>query len=622
MRVNDSHWLGTAAAAGTIVVAARRRCGWRRPRWCSRWRLGRRADGDGHDRRRLRAPSPMPPAACCRASRSCSPTPTRAARAKPCRPTRATTRSSACCRGATASPRRCRASSRPNVRGSLVEVNKIFTRRREARRRAASPRPSRCSAGARGRAAVERLDRSSTRSTKRRCSGCPTRRARSKSIQFNQPLAVPVHRRRRQQPHARRAPSPARAPTRTPTRSTAWTSPTTSSATTSSRRCRRPSSRCRPRASRSSARPAPTPTPRSAAAAARSSSSSPSAAPTGSAGRPTGIARTTRSTRTAGTASGSAAEAAARGQPRGLLARRADRAEQDVLLHQLRSAPLPADDAGVADGADRQPEGRHPAVPRRRRQRRHLQPARARSARHRPQSRRLEPVGPAAGGQRSEPRRRVQHDRVHGGGRHLVQQRRRRAAARSQLLEQLAHGRQLSIRQHPRDRRGAGRHRRPAVRATRRACRLAPRICRASRASPPSASPASSRRGCSTRRAFSYVRGFLAFTRVSPFAQVAGTNVALDVGGTVDEPLDVAHRATRARRSPTRTTTSSINNSTLDARQAHAALRRHLAARVLVLPAQRTARRIADLAGGATSTPATSSTIPTTLRPRDLQRHA
>jgi hypothetical protein len=38
---------------------------------------------------------------------------------------------------------------------------------------------------------------------------------------------------------------------------------------------------------------------------------------------------------------------------------------------------------------------------------------------------------------------------------------------------------------------------------------------------------------------FSYVRAFLAFTRVSPFAQVSGTNIALDVGG-VDEPVDVA----------------------------------------------------------------------------------
>lgn len=38
---------------------------------------------------------------------------------------------------------------------------------------------------------------------------------------------------------------------------------------------------------------------------------------------------------------------------------------------------------------------------------------------------------------------------------------------------------------------------------------------------------------------FSYVRAFLAFTRVSPFAQVTGTNVPLDVGG-VDEPVDVA----------------------------------------------------------------------------------
>ena len=57
---------------------------------------------------------------------------------------------------------------------------------------------------------------------------------------------------------------------------------------------------------------------------------------------------------------------------------------------------------------------------------------------------------------------------------------------------------------------------------------------------------------------FSYVRGFLAFTRVSPFAQVPGTNVALDVGGT--GPRRAARRRDsrrRARRSPTRTTTSS-----------------------------------------------------------------
>ncbi len=45
---------------------------------------------------------------------------------------------------------------------------------------------------------------------------------------------------------------------------------------------------------------------------------------------------------------------------------------------------------------------------------------------------------------------------------------------------------------------------------------------------------------------FSYVRAFLAFTRVSPFAQVPGTNVAMDVGG-LDEPLDVAIAQARSQ---------------------------------------------------------------------------
>ena len=174
------------------------------------------------------------------------------------------------------------------------------------------------------------------------------------SIQFNQPLddsrtpaastaAAPVPAR-----------SQARAPTRTPTRSTAPTCPTTSSATASSRRCRRRSCRCPPRASRSSARPRRMPTPRSAAAAARSSSSSPSAAPTGSADPATSTGRTTSSTPTPGTAIvSSQAEAGARGQPRRLLARRSDPVEQDVLLHQLRSAPLPAHDGREPHRADR-----------------------------------------------------------------------------------------------------------------------------------------------------------------------------------------------------------------------------------------------------------------------------
>lgn len=47
---------------------------------------------------------------------------------------------------------------------------------------------------------------------------------------------------------------------------------------------------------------------------------------------------------------------------------------------------------------------------------------------------------------------------------------------------------------------------------------------------------------------FSYVRAYLAFTRVSPFPQVAGTNVALDLGSTIlDEPLDVAITTARSQ---------------------------------------------------------------------------
>ena len=309
------------------------------------------------------------------------------------------------------------------------------------------------------------------------------------------------------------------------------------------------SCRCRPRASRSSARPAPTPTPRSAAAAARSSSSSPSAAPTGSVDRPTGIARTTRSTRTAGTARGSASRSrrsrttarASRSAGRSCAnktffftnyeARRFPRTTQvsrTVPTDSLKAGILQFRDAAGnvvtynLRALDPRGIGLNPVV--------------------------VEPVGPAAGRQRPEPRRRVQHDRLHRGSRHLVQQRRGRAAARSQLLQQLARGRQLPVRQHPRDRRRAGRHRRAAVRQhqgragghRRSAARAALRRRRAS--------PASSRRGCSSTTRFSYVRGFLAFTRVSPFAQVPGTNVALDVGGTtLDEPLDVAIQQARSQ---------------------------------------------------------------------------
>lgn len=58
----------------------------------------------------------------------------------------------------------------------------------------------------------------------------------------------------------------------------------------------------------------------------------------------------------------------------------------------------------------------------------------------------------------------------------------------------------------------------------------------------------------------SYVRAFLAFTRVSPFPQVAGTNVALDVG-VVDEPVDVAIGQARSQVANAHTF-QIVNNST------------------------------------------------------------
>ncbi|HSC28771.1 MAG TPA: carboxypeptidase-like regulatory domain-containing protein [Vicinamibacterales bacterium] len=45
---------------------------------------------------------------------------------------------------------------------------------------------------------------------------------------------------------------------------------------------------------------------------------------------------------------------------------------------------------------------------------------------------------------------------------------------------------------------------------------------------------------------FSFVRAYLAFTRVSPFPQVPGTNVALDIGG-VDEPINVGISQARSQ---------------------------------------------------------------------------
>ena len=58
----------------------------------------------------------------------------------------------------------------------------------------------------------------------------------------------------------------------------------------------------------------------------------------------------------------------------------------------------------------------------------------------------------------------------------------------------------------------------------------------------------------------SYVRGYLAFTRVDPFPQVAGTNVALDVG-TVDEPIGVSIGGARSQVA-NQHTYQLINNST------------------------------------------------------------
>lgn len=58
----------------------------------------------------------------------------------------------------------------------------------------------------------------------------------------------------------------------------------------------------------------------------------------------------------------------------------------------------------------------------------------------------------------------------------------------------------------------------------------------------------------------SYVRGFLAFTRVDPFPQVSSTNIALDIGG-VDEPLNVSQAAARSQVANAHTY-QFINNST------------------------------------------------------------
>ncbi|MBA2303660.1 MAG: carboxypeptidase regulatory-like domain-containing protein [Acidobacteria bacterium] len=58
----------------------------------------------------------------------------------------------------------------------------------------------------------------------------------------------------------------------------------------------------------------------------------------------------------------------------------------------------------------------------------------------------------------------------------------------------------------------------------------------------------------------SYVRGFLAFTRVNPFAQVPAASIALDIGG-VDEPLDVSQANARSQVANAHTY-QFINNST------------------------------------------------------------
>ncbi|MEX2663562.1 MAG: carboxypeptidase-like regulatory domain-containing protein, partial [Vicinamibacterales bacterium] len=58
----------------------------------------------------------------------------------------------------------------------------------------------------------------------------------------------------------------------------------------------------------------------------------------------------------------------------------------------------------------------------------------------------------------------------------------------------------------------------------------------------------------------SYVRGYIAFTRVDPFPQVASTNIALDIAG-VDEPLNVTQAAARSQVANAHTY-QFINNST------------------------------------------------------------
>ena len=185
-------------------------------------------------------------------------------------------------------------------------------------------------------------------------------------IQFNQPLAVPYTAGADSNRNRVRDRLPARAPTRTPTRSTAWTSPTTSSATTSSSRCRRPIV------------PLPTESIEEFSAASTNANATFGRGSGAQfvvvtkrgtqpvfADRPTGIARTTRSTRPAGIA-------ARLGQPNPPL--KDNRAgfslggpivpDKTFFFTNYEARRFPRTTQVSADGAHREPQGRHPAVPR------------------------------------------------------------------------------------------------------------------------------------------------------------------------------------------------------------------------------------------------------------------
>ena len=193
-------------------------------------------------------------------------------------------------------------------------------------------------------------------------------------------------------------------------------------------------------------------------------------------------------------------------------------------------------------------------------------------------------------------RRRSQHDPVHGRSRFIVQQRHlvlrldRNVSTNWRADVNYRFG---SIRE---TRCRTGGHQRSAAWQRARASRSRSKTCRASRVSWPAASPVSSRRGSSTKHASRTCAAYLAFTRVESVPAGAG-HQRRDGRRRRRRADRRRHRAAHARRSPT-STPIRCQQLDLEPRQAHHSLRRHLAARVLVLQSHRPVGRLADDAGG------------------------